>query len=186
MFFFDREFLELSTVAMCLSTFTLYICGVLICIYLEKAAHKLESLASGSEIWMIRIFHLNGIAMYGSWTTLATLLNFEMVLQYKSDVVAETGAWVTLVFFTIEIVAWIVLEHFVFDKHLRYCFTPYIILLVSFAGILAQNYKPSETVPAHIVYALVLLSLVVIATVVKIVIMILKGQKRPIEHSDGA
>lgn len=179
-FSFDREELELALVSLALEAFTLYVCGVIICKYLDKAGSALETLGAKKEIWLARIFTLNGIALYGTWTTIATLLNFCIVLQYKGSVSVEVSAWVALVILTLELIVWFVLETFVFDRYLRYCFTPYLILIVALPGILTKNY--TSTSQSHLIYTMVLLGISIVLGVFKLVVMFVKGHKRPIEY----
>ena len=82
-----------------------------------------------------------------------------------------------------ELVAWFILETFVFDKHLRYCFSQYIVLLVAFSGLLSKNYNSSEP-EAYTIYVMFLLSLSGLLALVKLVIMIVKGIRNPINYNN--
>ena len=180
-FIFDRELLELSFVFLCFITFTLYICGVIVCKYLYEAGSYLSSTGNYKDIWLTRILILNGVAFYGTWCTLASLLNFSIAIQYRANVDADTCAWISLAFITVELVAWFILETFVFDKHLRYCFSQYIVLVVAFSGILSNQYDPSAPAPYYI-YGFVLLGISVFLSLVKVIVMFVKGYKYPITY----
>ena len=185
---FDRsgkrpELLIIAMFLLWLITFTLYICGVLICKYLSRAGATLEQSGNVKDIWMIRIFTLNGITFYGTWCTIASLLNFAIVLQYRANVNELTAAWICLGILTAELVAWFILETFVFDKHLRYCFSQYIVLLVAFSGLLSKHYNSSEP-EAYTIYVMFLLSLSGLLALVKLVIMIVKGIRNPINYNN--
>ncbi|XP_067950186.1 uncharacterized protein [Watersipora subatra] len=180
-FIFDRELLELSVIFICLITFTLYICGVIVCKYLYEAGSYLSSTGNYKDIWLTRLITLNGVAFYGTWCTLASLLNFSIVLQYRATLDADTCAWVIVGIITFELVVWFVLETFVFDKHLRYCFSQYIVLVVALCGLLTRNYDPSAPAPYYI-YAIVLLGISVFLGLVKVIVMFVKGYKYPITY----
>lgn len=180
-FIFDREILELAFVFLCFITVTLYICGVLLCKYLHDSAPYLTANGGSKEIWLTRLLPLNGVAFYGTWVTLASLLNFGLVLQYRANVDPDVCSWVVLVLITLELIGWFVLETFVFDKYLRYCFSQYIVLLVAFAGILSNHYDAASPA-AYAIYGVVLTALAAALGVCKVIVMIVKGLKYPITY----
>lgn len=182
-FTFDREMMEVAMVALFLITFSIYICGVLVCRYLSRAGAALEAAGNVKDIWMTRLFVLNGLAFYGTWCTIASLLNLGIVLQYTANVDEMVVAWLCLGILTAELVAWFILETFVFDKHLRYCFSQYIILLVAFTGLLSKHYNSSAP-QTYTLYVLFLISLSAFLGLVKFVVMIVKGIRSPINYNN--
>ena len=184
---FDRsgkrpELLIIAMFLLWLITFTLYICGVLICKYLSRAGATLEQSGNVKDIWMIRMFTLNGIAFYGTWCTVASLLNFTIVLKYRTRVSDEMAIWICLGILTVEIIAWFILETFVFDKHLRYCFSQYITLLVALSGLLSKQ-ADSSKLEACTLYVIFLLSVTAVLSLVKFCIIVFRGSRKPIVYS---
>lgn len=181
-FLFDREQLVASFIFLFAIAISIYICGVLVCRSLSKAGAILENSGNAKDIWMTRLFTLNGLAFYGTWCTIATLLNLVIVLQYVGLVDAYVCAWVALGILTLELICWFILETFIFDHHLRYCFSPYIVLLVAFSGLLSKQYDPAA--PAtYIYYVFFLIALSAVLAVIKVLVMIIKGCKNPIQYN---
>jgi len=185
---FDRsgkrqELLVVAMILLWLITFTLYVCGVLICRYLSRAGASLELSGNVKDIWMIRIFVLNGIAFYGTWVTIASLLNFAIVLQFDAGLDMLSTAWICLGILSAELVAWFILETFVFDKHLRYCFSQYITLLIALSGLLSKHYDSSSP-EAYTIYVMFLLCLSGLLGLVKLVVMIVRGIRNPISYNN--
>lgn len=182
-FLFDREYLEASFAFICLIAFTLYICGVLICKYLDKASAYLTLTGYRKEIWLTRMFTLNGVAFYGTWVTLASLVNFSIAFQYRAGVDSLVCAWIACGIITAELLCWFILETFVFDRYLRYCFSPYIVLPIALGGILSKNFNPSSPAP-HLIYLIVLLALSLVLGIVKVMVMFVKGRRNPISFNN--
>lgn len=183
-FLFDRELMEVALVFLILIAVTLYICGVIVCRSLYQAGGELERLKTVKDIWLTRLLLINGLAFYGTWCTIATLLNLSIVLQYKASVDQYVCAWIALGVLTAELLAWFILETFVFDRHLRYCFSPYIVLLVAFSGVITKHYDASSPEP-YLYFVFALLAVSGVLAIVKIIIMIVKGIKMPIQYQSS-
>ena len=48
----------------------------------------------------------NGLALYATWTTVATLVNLTIVLDYDAEMLPENAATVTLSVLTCILLAW--------------------------------------------------------------------------------
>ncbi|KAF6019754.1 hypothetical protein EB796_021982 [Bugula neritina] len=180
-FIFDRELLVASTVVLFVIAVSLYICGIIICKYLDHAAANLESSGLGKDIWMTRILTLNGIGIYGTWATIASLLNLAISLQHVAEVHPVTCAWVALGILTGELVIWFVMETFFFDRYLRYLFMPYVVLIVALSGILSKQFDASNPAP-YLIYTIVLLSITVVLGLIKVLVMFVRGRRHPITY----
>ena len=66
-----------------------------------------------------------------------------------------------------------------FDKHLRYCFSQYVVLLVAFVGLLSKHYNSSEP-EAYTIYVMFLLCMSGLLGIIKIIVMIVRGIRNPI------
>ncbi len=76
-----------------------------------------------------------------------------------------------------EIVAWWVFDNFVFERLLRYMFTPYAVVLFSLAGIVGGThdfYTPNS------IYVVSLFALTVVLSVVKLVLVVYRHTKYPL------
>jgi len=183
LFLFDREYMEVAFVFLFFIALTIYICGVLLCRSLNHAAAELEKSGQSKDIWLTRLLTLNGMAFYGTWCTIATLLNLCIVLQYRASVPATTCAYIALSILSAELLTWFILETFIFDRHLRYCFSPYIVLFTAFSGVISKHYIASSPEP-YIYFVFVLLGLSAAFALVKILVMIIKGCKNPINYNN--
>lgn len=187
-FVFDRsannpDMLYGAMILLWLITFTIYVCGVIVCKYLSNAGAVLESTGNVKDIWFTRLFVLNGLVFYGTWCTIASLLNFSIVLQYKAGVDNYVCAWLCLGILTAELAAWFVLETFVFDRHLRYCFSQYVVLLVALSGLQSKHFDYSAP-EAYTIYVMFLLSLSGRLGLIKLAVMIVKGIRHPINYNN--
>lgn len=179
-FLFDRQYMEVAFVFLLAIACTIYACGTIVCWSLNKAGAAMEQLAMVKDIWMTRILVLNGLAFYGTWCTIATLLNFSIVLQYRANLDGVTVAWISLGLLTAEIIVWFVLENFVFDRHLRYCFSQYIVLPIALGGILSKNYTPDTP---HMSYVLFLLALSGALGLTKVIVIAVRSWRCPITYT---
>ena len=64
-----------------------------------------------------------------------------------------------------------------FDKHLRYCFSQYVVLLVAFVGLLSKHYNSSEP-EAYTIYVMFLLCMSGLLGI------IVKGIRNPINYNN--
>ncbi|CAJ0951276.1 unnamed protein product [Ranitomeya imitator] len=92
------------------------------------------------ELWLIRIFAQNGIAVYATWTTIACLLNFAAALTYNGGIPNSTSTTVCLSILAFEVVLWFCLENFVLDKYVRYTLTVYPVVIVALSGALDKHF----------------------------------------------
>lgn len=178
-FTFDREVLSAALVFLLLIAITLYICLAIAMRHLVVVGAALVKNGQYKDVWFARMFVHNGIALYCAWTSIASLLNLSIVLMYQANASRETVAWLSLAIVNLLVVIIFILETFVFDKYMRYTFSHYITLVVALSGILSQNYASDL---AYMNYAIFLLVLSGVLGVVKILIMIIRGVKDPINY----
>ncbi|KAJ7409758.1 hypothetical protein WISP_112679 [Willisornis vidua] len=92
-----------------------------------------------AELWLIRILVQNGLALYGAWTTIATLLNFAIVLIYQWNVSHEKATTASLSILALSLVVWFYLENFFLDKYVRYNLTIYPVVITALIGSACKN-----------------------------------------------
>ncbi|KAG7273351.1 hypothetical protein CRUP_030249, partial [Coryphaenoides rupestris] len=90
-----------------------------------------------TDLWLHRV--QNGLALYATWTTIATLINLAIVLQYDAKMLPDNAAMVTLSTLTCVLFAWCVLENFIFEKHVRYILTVYPVVIWALSGSVWKN-----------------------------------------------
>ncbi|XP_078720098.1 uncharacterized protein LOC144936810 isoform X2 [Lampetra fluviatilis] len=108
------------------------------------------------ELWLTRILAHNGLAMYATWTTIATLLNLGVVLRYDGGVSGSATDSAVLAILALEVLTWFVLEVAVLERHVRYTLTVYPVVIVALSGSVSQNYD-TESPSGNDVFTVVLL-----------------------------
>ncbi|XP_053568053.1 uncharacterized protein LOC128657679 [Bombina bombina] len=181
LFLWDREFLIPALVFLGAIASTNYI--VLIISYRSlflngewfQKTHKVD-------LWLIRILAQNGIAVYATWTTVASLLNFAVVLTYNGNFPNSTSTTVSLSILAFEVLLWFGLENFVFDKYVRYTITVYPVVIVALSGALNKNYNV-HAASYNDIYIAVLLAVACALFVARLGLVIWRHFRRPLYES---
>ncbi|KAM6977669.1 uncharacterized protein FYW47_002448 [Aplochiton taeniatus] len=130
------------------------------------------------DLWLFRALIQNGVAIYTTWTTIATLINLTIVMSYKGNLSQIDAATVSLCILTVEVLVWFVLENFVFEKHVRYILTIYPVVIVALSGNISKNYNASAPSRTDI-FTAVLLALGCVLFIVRIGLVIWRHIKVP-------
>ena len=77
------------------------------------------------DLWLTRFLALNGLLFYATWTTLGSLLNLTIAVQYDADYDGSNAAYIALSLLTATVITYFILENTLFDRFLRYAFTVY-------------------------------------------------------------
>lgn len=130
------------------------------------------------DLLLFRALIQNGVAIYTTWTTIATLINLTIVMTYEANMSGSDAATVSLCLLTVEVLVWFVLENFVFEKHFRYIFTIYPVVIWALSGNISKNYNalaPSRTD----IFTAVLLALACVLFIVRTGLVIWRHIKMP-------
>lgn len=186
LFAWDNFKLAIALPLIALTPFTLYIC---LFFSLKKVYDNLDYINQHKlrlDLWLNRILIQNGIAFYAAWVTIATLINFGLVLTYKdgsdlSDigVAQDVSGTICLSIALVEVMVWFTLDIFFLDRYTRYLFSPYITLTVAFAGVVQKNYN-LDTAYRNSVFSVVLLVIAAVSMVTKFTVMVVRHIKHPI------
>ena len=174
---FDREELEASFAILLLVALSLITCLMLTYRSLDRGMDTLLKQGRQVDIWLMRGLVHNGLAIYGTWCCIATMLNFNFLLLYRSanDIGLETTSTITLSVLTVLIVAFVVTDLVFLDRYSRYTVTPYIVLMVAFAGSVSKNFVAGRT---NSIFTAVLLAIAVTMLIVKLVVLTVRHIKR--------
>ncbi|KAF7249310.1 Protein Ycf2 [Varanus komodoensis] len=93
----------------------------------------------------------NGIALYATWTTIATLLNFTVVLIYNGNVSDGSATVSSLCILFFELILWFYLENFLLEKYLRYTLTIYPVVILALSGTLHKSNITVSPNPSSII-----------------------------------
>lgn len=176
----DRFLPLYALIDLALIVFTLYICMLLSHRQLDRIAHYLISAGSTKDIWLIRILVHNGLAVYATWTTIATLLNLTIVLIYEADMEMNLAGTISLSALGFELLLWFILDVTVFDRYVRYTVMPYLVVVFALTGSIADNW---DTENRNSYISAGLLGLSVVFSFAKIFVAIWRHKRQPLYES---
>ena len=128
-----------------------------------------------NDIWCLRFLVQNGILFYTSWNTVIALINTGVVFSYQLGTSTETASIIVLLFFTIILLSWYLLENFGFQTYTEYTFTSYIGFIWALSGIFVKAWEINDIVGG---FTLALLILTLILFIVRITVIIVRSVKR--------
>ncbi|XP_061212194.1 uncharacterized protein LOC133213743 [Neopsephotus bourkii] len=183
LFLWDRECLLPALVLLVALTLATFVC--LVISHRALRAHS-SWLVKGhkAELWLTRILVQNGLALYATWTSIATLLNFAIVLIYKWNVANETATTACLSILGLSLLIWFCLENFVLDQYVRYNLTVYPVVITALTGSACKNFLFSFPT-TNGVFIVVLLAITCFIFAVRLGLVAWRHFRRPLEASEN-
>lgn len=178
----DREMMQVALVVLLLVVVTNH--GALFCacyasdyygLWLETYHRK--------DLACLRILVQNGLAVYTTWTSIAVLINFALVLQLLG-VDRSTAATASLCILLGEVATWFILENWVLDRWVRNILTVYPVVIVALVGNVYKHFNPADPTP-NSVFMVVLLVLACILFISRVCTVAWRNRWRPL-HSPGS
>lgn len=170
LFIWDRELIVHAAAALLLSTLSGYIAVTQHSKAVLLYENQLQS-ESMSDLICIRVLIQNGMDLFYSWTTLATLLNISSALTFGPlNISNSTSSTLCLLILGLIIVAWSYAENTVLFDLFSYVYSWYFVLIWAFAGIIVKN---PDTSNQNTVITIVLLCLSVICLAAKLLVFFL-------------
>ncbi|XP_039983481.1 uncharacterized protein si:ch211-161h7.5 [Xiphias gladius] len=151
----------------CFTCYGLHIYGA----WLEKY-HK-------ADLWLLRVLVQNGVMIYTTWTTIATLINLTIVLTYDAKMSPADAATISYSILTVLLLVWFVLENVVLDKHVRYILIIYPVVIWGLSGNLDKNFD-AKSPSLNGIFIAVLLAIASVLFVVRIVLVVWRHIKQPL------
>ena len=130
------------------------------------------------DLWITRLVVVNGICIYVTWLSVATLINFGIVLQYYANVDGGTTGTVILWLLSVEVLAYFALENTILDRFARFVFIVYPVLIWSLSGVLSAHWG-REDPDTNPVLTLMILLLVILLFITRGVLWIIFAFLRP-------
>ncbi|XP_067686612.1 uncharacterized protein [Haliotis asinina] len=165
------ELVWAAFVFLALTAITIYTLIGLSCKALAEHSETLIKQERKKEIWLIRTLVQNGLAFYGAWCTIATLLNVATALTYgdhpKFD--QSTSCTIALGILTTELVVFFISDLTILDRHTRYIFSEYIVVVIALSGSITKNWNPEKR---NSIFTAILLGMAALCLVVKVVVML--------------
>ena len=134
------------------------------------------------DLWISRLLVTNGIAIYVTWLTTATLINLGIVLQYFGDVDSGTTGTIVLWLLSIVVLAYFALENAILDRFTRFIFIVYLVFIWALSGVLSAHWG-QEDPNTNPVLTLLLLILVIVLLIARVVLIIIFSIFRPLPYS---
>uniref|UniRef100_A0A3B4BHR3 Uncharacterized protein n=1 Tax=Periophthalmus magnuspinnatus TaxID=409849 RepID=A0A3B4BHR3_9GOBI len=119
------------------------------------------------DLYLIRV--QNGIAIYATWTTIASLVNLNIVLTTEANM-SQTDASTTVLSLLVVVIATFVLENWLLEKHVRYILSIYPAVIWALTGVFTNNYDASAPSRNNIFIVLLALACVIFVTRIGLVI----------------
>lgn len=93
------------------------------------------------DLIMTTVLLHNGLAVYATWTSVATLLNMGIIMRYTGNNTQDetTVGIVVLSILLVEEAVWFLLENSLLDCYVRYIFTIYPVLIWALAGVITKH-----------------------------------------------
>lgn len=131
------------------------------------------------DLWLLRVLVQNGVMIYTTWTTCATLINLTIVLIYEAGMNPADAATVSYCILGVALLVWFALEQLVLDKHVRYILTTYPVLIWALSGNLDKNYN-AESPDQNGILIVLLLTVSCVMFAVRIALVIWRHIKHPL------
>ncbi|XP_066298749.1 uncharacterized protein [Branchiostoma lanceolatum] len=134
-----------------------------------------------ADLWLIRFFVHNGLAIYATWVTIATLLGFGIALTYEGGYSNEDAYTGMLALLGAMVLVWFVLENFVFDRYCRYTLVPYVVVVVALSGVVHRYIRFNGNLEKrNAIITCVLLVMTSLALVFRFSLVIWRHVKQPL------
>ncbi|XP_056599708.1 uncharacterized protein si:dkey-29d8.3 [Triplophysa dalaica] len=173
----DRELMIAALIVLALIALTNYLLIFFSCIGLRANGSWLKQ-NHPKDLVCIIVLVQNGIATYATWTTIATLLNFTVVLDITSTS-ATNAATASLCILLLELVTWFIVENFVIEKHVRYILTVYPVIIYALIGILSKHYNKADP-GRNAVFSVVLLVVTCIVLAMRVGLVVWRHRTLPL------
>ncbi|KAM6948441.1 uncharacterized protein FYW47_016405 [Aplochiton taeniatus] len=182
LFLWDQESMYAALGVLAGICFTSY-SAVFFCCYATDYYGLWLSEQQPRDLLCLRLLVLNGLCLYATWTTIATLINFTVVLQLVG-VDKNTAATISLCILLVEVLGWFLLENFVLDRWVRWVLTIHPVVVLALLGIVSKHFDPGHPSP-NAIFMVVLLVVSCMLLVARVAMVIKKSRTQPL-YSDGS
>ncbi|KAK5877858.1 hypothetical protein CesoFtcFv8_025327 [Champsocephalus esox] len=182
LFLWDRKLMSAALAFLILIALTNYLMIFFSCIGLDNYGAWLAKYHR-VDLWLHRVLVQNGIAIYATWTTIASLVNLTIVLTADAEISPANAATISLSVLTVVLLVWTVLENTVLDKHVRYILSIYPAVIWALTGVFSKNYSAADP-SRNNTFTVVLLALACTICAGRIGLVVWRHIKTPLyEHT---
>jgi hypothetical protein len=125
----------------------------------------------------------NGLAVYGTWLYLATLLNLTVWISQMYNKNAQSitdGSTAALSLVLVGILIYFISENFIFYSSMAYTFLPWFVLIFALSGIVTKNYNRTDIPDRNKSFAFALLIICGVLFVIRVILFIIRYIKQKI------
>lgn len=173
----DRELMLAAMVVLIFIALTNY-CVLFFCCWATDYYGLWLKAYYRKDLCCLRLLVQNGLALYTTWTSIASLINFALVLQLWG-VARTTAATASLCILFAEVVTWFILENWVLDRWVRYIVTVYPVVIVALVGNILKHFHRADPSPNSI-FMVALLVLACILLIFRVCSVIWRNKWRPL------
>ncbi|XP_071491951.1 uncharacterized protein [Diadema antillarum] len=171
LFAWDRTTFILSLIVLYLITISLYVALSINATRVYQYIFVFREFGR-FDLWANRVLVQNGIALYATWTTVATKVNLSVTLMYVFGIDEVTTVYVCLLILATELITYFIFDCFIYDRYSRYILIVYPAAMWSLGGVLVANITNPTSVQA--VLASSLFALTFVFFVIKTVLVIIR------------
>ncbi|XP_008295694.1 uncharacterized protein LOC103368925 [Stegastes partitus] len=177
LFLWDRKFVSASLIFLILVALTNY--GVIFfsCYGLYNYGAWLNKYHK-VDLWLHRVLIQNGVAIYATWTTIATLINLAVTVSYDGNMSPPDAATLSLSVLTVLLIVWFVVENFLIDKYVRFILSIYPVVIWALTGVYTKNYRAAAPTRNNIFIA-ALLAVACVLFAARILLVVWRQIKSP-------
>ncbi len=124
-------------------------------------------------MWIVRIVVQNGCAVYATWTSVASNLNFSQFLYTYSSLKPTDACLVALCLILAATLNYFIIENFVCRHHLKWMWTPYPTLIWALSASLSKNIIPNTSLSRNNIFLIVILGIVVMLMAIRVALFFL-------------
>ena len=131
------------------------------------------------DFYITQIVVVNGLAIYGTWVTIATLINFSIILEYYADLNGTDVDTAALSILSFLLLLYFVLENTILDRFLRLVFIVYLVVIWALSGVLSAHFGDDDENRRNSIFTLVLLIVTIILFIIRAIMWVMFAFFRP-------
>ncbi|KAE8291476.1 hypothetical protein D5F01_LYC11084 [Larimichthys crocea] len=178
----DRESMVAALVVVVMMVFSSY-SALFFCCYATDYYGLWLQTYHRKDLICLRILVQNGLALYTTWLSIASLINFSLVLNLWG-VDRHTAATASLCILFGEVLGWFIVENWVLDRWVRNILTVYPVVIVALVGNIARHYHAADPT-TNSVFMIILLVLACVLLIFRVCSVCWRNSRRPL-HSPGS
>ncbi|XP_029930465.1 uncharacterized protein LOC115375216 [Myripristis murdjan] len=173
----DREMMVVALVVLALIAVSNYSALFFCCFATDYYGLWLKTYYP-KDLFCLRVLVQNGLALYATWTSIATLINFSLVLNLWG-VAKSTAATASLCILFAELVGWFILENCVLDRWVRSILTVYPVVIVALVGNITKHLDRADPSP-NAIFMVILLLLTCVMLLIRVTVVTCRNKRKPL------